>query len=177
MTAPPPVRRAGFVLAAALVVLSALPGRSFAAADPKKPEPPKTEAPKPDAPRPEPPKPDGSKDKEGGGKNSSPLYIHIETRNILNYAGDPNDVTILFQNDAKENWTNPGIEIEAGFQVYDEKGNKLEKTKNPTSAKEAQPKVLEPKGYFGKILDLNTLFPKMNAVGTYKITWSQPGLP
>jgi cyclophilin family peptidyl-prolyl cis-trans isomerase len=173
MTALPLLRRSGIALAAAIVVLNALPARSLAAADPKKPEPPKTEA-KPGAAS-EAPKPDGSKDKDSG-KSGSPLYVHIETRNLLNYAGDPNDVTILFQNDSKENWTNPGIEIEAGFQVTDEKGNKLEKAKSPTSAKEAQPKMLEPKGYFGKILDLNALFPKMNGVGTYKITWSQPGL-
>jgi cyclophilin family peptidyl-prolyl cis-trans isomerase len=123
----------------------------------------KPEAAKPDAPKSEGPK--------------SPLYVHVETRNTLNYAGDANEVTILFQNDSKENWTNPGIEIESGFQVSDSEGKKLEKTKAPTSLKEAQPKVLEPKGYFGKIIDLNTLFPKMKEIGTYKITWSAAGLP
>jgi cyclophilin family peptidyl-prolyl cis-trans isomerase len=172
MIALPMLRRVSMTFAAALVVLTVLPGRTLFAADPRKPEPPKTEAGKPDTAKPEAQKPD-----QGAGKSNSPLYIHIETRNILNYAGDPNDVTILFQNDSKENWNNPGIEIESGFQVYDEKGNKLDKAKNPSSAREAQPKMLEPKGYFGKIIDLNALFPKMNAVGTYKITWSQPGLP
>ena len=117
--------------------------------------------------KPEPPK----------GEPKAPLYVHIETRSVLTYAGDPNEVTILFQNDSKENWTNPGMEIESGFQVFDSEGKKLEKAKSPVSLKEAQPKVLEPKGYFGKIVDLNTLFPRMNAIGTYKITWSAAGLP
>jgi cyclophilin family peptidyl-prolyl cis-trans isomerase len=42
--------------------------------------------------------------------------------------------------------------------------------------KEAQPKILQPNDYFGTIIDLNTSFPKMSAIGTYKITWSAPGI-
>ena len=109
-------------------------------------------------------------------KETSPLYVHIETRGLLTYSGDPNQVTILFKNEGKENWNNPGMEIEAGFQVYDSSGYKLEKVKGPASAKDAQPRELEPNGYFGKIVDLTTLFPRMNALGTYKITWSGPGI-
>ena len=151
MTASPllPRRaRAGALAGAMLLLVTSVPAQE------KKPEAPKAEATKP----------------------GSPLYVHIETRSILTYAGDPNEVTILFQNDSKENWSNPGMEIESGFQVFDSDGKKLEKAKSPVSLKEAQPKVLEPKGYFGKIVDLNTLFPKMNAIGTYKITWSAAGL-
>ncbi len=108
-------------------------------------------------------------------KDTSPLYVHIETRALLTYAGDPNEVTILFKNQAKESWANPGLEIEAGFQVFDSSGNKLERTKSPVSVKEAQPRMLEPNSYFGKIIDLNSMFPKMSSLGTYKITWSAPG--
>lgn len=149
MTASPlPLRRIRPIAAASVMALLAA---VTTGAQEKKPEPPK-------------------------GEPKAPLYVHIETRSVLTYAGDPNEVTILFQNDSKENWTNPGMEIESGFQVFDSEGKKLEKTKSPVSLKEAQPKVLEPKGYFGKIVDLNTLFPKMNAIGTYKITWSAAGL-
>src|SRR5262245_35304750 len=104
------------------------------------------------------------------------LYVHIETRTRLTYAGDPNEVTILFKNEGKDNWINPGMEIEAGFQVYDNAGNKLEKTKAAPANKEGQPKLLTPGSYFGSIVDLNALFPKMTALGTYKITWSGPGV-
>jgi len=104
------------------------------------------------------------------------LYVHIETRQMLIYTGDPHEVTILFKNNGKTAWTNPGMEIEAGFQVYDGEGHKLEKVKPAASQKDAQPKILEPNGYFGQILDLNKLFPKMTALGVYKITWSGPGI-
>jgi len=111
-----------------------------------------------------------------GSKEVGDLYVHIETRQMLTYAGDPHEVTILFKNNGKAPWTNPGMEIEAGFQVFDGDGKKLEKAKTTPSPKEGQPKVLEPNGYFGQIVDLNTLFPKMTALGSYKITWSGPGI-
>src|SRR5262245_29005081 len=111
-----------------------------------------------------------------GTKEATDLYVHIETRQALTYAGDPHEVTILFKNNGDASWTNPGMEIEAGFLVFDAEGRKLEKAKTVPSAKDAQPKVLEPNGYFGKIIDLNTLFPKMTALGSYKITWSGPGV-
>ena len=107
----------------------------------------------------------------------SDLYVHIETRQMLIYTGDPHEVTILFKNNGKTSWTNPGMEIEAGFQVYDSDGHKLDKAKATASQKDAQPRVLEPNGYFGQILDLNKLFPKMTSLGVYKITWSGPGIP
>lgn len=109
-------------------------------------------------------------------KGNPDLYVHLETRQALIYTGDPHEVTILFKNNGKETWTNPGMEIESGFQVFDSDGKKLERAKNPASLKDAQPKVLEPNGYFGKIVDLNALFPKMTALGVYKITWSGPGV-
>jgi cyclophilin family peptidyl-prolyl cis-trans isomerase len=104
------------------------------------------------------------------------LYVHIEPRSRLTYAGDANEVTILFKNEGKENWNNPGMEIEAGFKVFDSAGKELDKVKAPPSSKDAQPKYLLPGGYFGEIVDLNTLFPKMTELGTYKITWSGPGI-
>lgn len=109
-------------------------------------------------------------------KSTSDLYVHLETRQALIYTGDPHEVTILFKNNGKGPWTNPGMEIEAGFQVFDSDGKKLEKAKTTAAVKDSQPKMLEPNGYFGKIVDLNALFPKMSALGTYKITWSAPGV-
>ena len=129
--------------------------------------------------------PGGDPPRTGGARGCAPaqegakathLYVHIETRQALIYAGDPHEVTILFKNNGKDAWTNPGMEIEAGFQVYGADGKKLERAATVTSLKDGQPKVLEPNGYFGKIVDLNTLFPKMAALGTYKITWSGPGI-
>jgi len=111
-----------------------------------------------------------------GSKEAGDLYVHIETRQTLTYAGDPHEVTILFKNNGKSPWTNPGMEIEAGFQVFDSEGRKLDKTKTAPSQKDGQPKLLEPNGYFGQIVNLNTLFPKMTALGSYKITWSGPGI-
>jgi cyclophilin family peptidyl-prolyl cis-trans isomerase len=111
-----------------------------------------------------------------GSKEAGDLYVHIETRQMLTYTGDPHEVTILFKNNGKSTWTNPGMEIETGFQVFDSEGRKLEKAKTTASQKDAQPRVLEPNGYFGQILDLNKLFPKMTALGAYKITWSGPGV-
>jgi cyclophilin family peptidyl-prolyl cis-trans isomerase len=111
-----------------------------------------------------------------GSKGNPDLYVHLETRQALIYTGDPHEVTILFKNNGKEPWSNPGIEIESGFQVFDADGKKLEKAKSPASLKDAQPKVLEPNGYFGKIVDLNLLFPKMTALGIYKISWTGAGV-
>ena len=150
MTGSSRYRRPGLLFAAALVVLVAsAPGFS--------------QEPSKDAKDAK----DASKDK---------LYVHIESRTRLTYTGDANEVTILFKNEGKENWVNPGMEIESGFQVFDNAGNKLEKTKAAPSNKEGQPKLLLPGSYFGAIVDLNTLFPKMTALGTYKITWSGPGI-
>jgi len=143
-------RRPGLALAAALVVL--------VASAPGFPQDASKEA----------------KDAKAAPKDS--LYVYIEGPSRLTYAGDANQVTILFKNEAKENWVNPGMEIEAGFQVYDNAGSKLEKSKVTPSNKESQPKILVPGSYFGATVDLNTLFPKMSALGTYKITWSGPGV-
>ena len=51
-----------------------------------------TGAPKAQEKKPDAPKPEAAK---------APLYVHIETRSVLTYSGDPNEVTILFQNDSK----------------------------------------------------------------------------
>lgn len=183
MTPSSPLRRTGSVLsAAALVALGALLAAHGAettkAAPAPKPAPaPKTAAaPKaaPPAKGTEPAKAPAKEDPSSGG---APLYVHIETRTSLTYQGEANEVTILFKNVGKDTWQNPGMEIASGFQVYDADGKKLDRATAPPSSKDAQPKVLEPNGYFGTIVDLNTLFPKMTALGTYKITWSGPGVP
>ena len=109
-------------------------------------------------------------------EESAKLYVYLETSGRLTYSGDPNQMNILFKNVGKAPWTNPGLEIEAGFEVYDSDGKKLAKVKAPASSRDGQPKVLEPDAYFGKILDLNTLFPQMVNLGSYRITWSAPGI-
>lgn len=111
------------------------------------------------------------------GEDAPKLYVHIETPGRFSYSGDPTQVSILFKNEGTSVWTNPGIDVEGGFQVVDSDGNKLEKAKPAPASKDGQPKILEPNGYFGKIVNLNTLFPKVSAIGTYRITWSAPGLP
>jgi cyclophilin family peptidyl-prolyl cis-trans isomerase len=105
------------------------------------------------------------------------LYVHIETPGRFSYSGDPTQVSILFKNEGVAPWSNPGIDIEGGFQVLDSEGNKLEKSKAPQAPKDGQPRVLEPNGFFGKIVNLNQYFPKITAIGTYRITWSAPGIP
>jgi cyclophilin family peptidyl-prolyl cis-trans isomerase len=105
------------------------------------------------------------------------LYVHMETPGRLSYAGDSLQINLFFKNEGKTQWVNPGIPIEAGFQAYSGDGKKLDKVKAPESSIEGQPKFLEPNAYFGKILDLNVLFPQVNALGTYRITWSASGLP
>jgi len=47
-----------------------------------------------------------------GSKGNPDLYVHLETRQALVYTGDPHEVTILFKNNGKETWSNPGIEVE-----------------------------------------------------------------
>ena len=116
-------------------------------------------------------------EEEGKPQAGPKIYVHLETPGRLSYAGDPNRVTILLKNEGTENWNNPGLEIEAGFQVYDSSGKKLEKQSAPKSLKEGQPKILEPEAYFGSIIDLNSMFPAMTKVGSYRVTWSAPDLP
>src|SRR5258706_1557072 len=105
------------------------------------------------------------------------LYVHIETPGRFSYSGDPTQVSILFKNEGTGIWTNPGIDIEGGFQVLDNDGNKLERAKVPPATRDGQPKVLEANGYFGKIVNLNQYFPKMSSIGTYRVTWTAPGIP
>lgn len=109
-------------------------------------------------------------------KEATKLYVHIETEGRFSYAGDPARVSTLFKNEGSAPWTNPGIDIEGGFQVFDSQGKKLEKAKPPVMNKDAQPRLLEPNAFFGKIVDLSALFPKIAAIGTYRITWSGPGI-
>lgn len=111
------------------------------------------------------------------GEDGPKLYVHLETRNRFSYSGDPTEVSTLFKNEGKGPWINPGLDIEGGFEVYDSDGKKLEKVKTAPSSRDAQPKILEPSAYFGKIVDLATLFPKITGIGTYRITWSAPGVP
>ncbi len=111
------------------------------------------------------------------GEETPKLYVHIEAPGRFSYSGDATQVSILFKNEGAGPWVNPGLDIEGGFQVVDSEGNKLEKSKTPPVPKDGQPKVLEPNGFFGKIVNLNQYFPKIAAIGTYRITWSAPGIP
>ena len=114
---------------------------------------------------------------EALGEDTAKLYVHIETPGRFSYLGDPTQVSILLKNEGAAPWLNPGLDIEGGFQVLDSEGNKLEKAKIPPMLKDGQPKVLEPNAYFGKIVNLNQYFPKIAAIGTYRITWSAAGIP
>ncbi len=105
------------------------------------------------------------------------LYVHMETPGRFSYSGEPAQATILFKNEGNGPWVNPGLEIEAGFGVYDSDGKKLERVKAPPSSRDGQPKILEPNAYFGKIVDLAALFPRISAIGRYRVTWSAPGIP
>ncbi|HEV8700309.1 MAG TPA: peptidylprolyl isomerase [Candidatus Polarisedimenticolia bacterium] len=111
------------------------------------------------------------------GQDGPKLYVHLETPGRFQYSGDPVQVSILFKNEGKAQWVNPGIDIEAGLQMFDSEGTKLEKAKVPPAARDGQPKVLEPNAFFGKIINLSQHFPKTSAVGTYRITWSAPDIP
>ena len=111
------------------------------------------------------------------GEDAPKLYVHIETPGRFSYSGDPTQVSILIKNEGIAAWVNPGLDIEAGFQVFDSDGNKLEKAKMPPASKDGQPKMLEPNAYFGKIVNLNEHFPKISGIGTYRITWSAAGIP
>jgi len=110
------------------------------------------------------------------GEDTPKLYVHIETPGRFSYSGDSTQVSILFKNEGAAAWVNPGLDIEGGFQVLDSAGNKLERAKVPSASKDGQPKVLEPNAFFGKIVNLNQYFPKIAATGTYRITWSAPGI-
>ncbi len=109
------------------------------------------------------------------GAESPKLYVHLETLGRFSYSGDPTQVSILVKNEGNADWANPGLDLEGGFQVYDSDGKKLDKAKGAAPPRDAQPKILEPNAYFGKIINLNTLFPKITGTGTYRITWSGPG--
>lgn len=102
------------------------------------------------------------------------LYVHLETQGRLAYSGDANQVTLLFKNVGTEPWTNPGLQIEEGLQVFDGEGKQLKRADVPASPKEGQPRLLEPNAYFGKVIDLTTLFPDTKTIGSYRITWSGP---
>ena len=104
------------------------------------------------------------------------LFVELDAPGRLAYTGDPNRVSILFKNIGGTPWTNPGMNLEDGLQVYDSEGRKLKKIETQASASESQPQILEPNGYFGKVINLNLLFPDMKKAGSYRITWSGPGV-
>jgi cyclophilin family peptidyl-prolyl cis-trans isomerase len=110
-------------------------------------------------------------------EDGAKLYVHIEAPGRFSYAGDPARVSTLFKNEGNATWTNPLIDIENGFQVFDSDGRKLDRVKAEPPKPDSQPKVLEPNGYFGKIVDLTKLFPKIAGIGTYRVTWSAAGIP
>ena len=107
-------------------------------------------------------------------EDGAKLYVFLESPSRYSYAGDPTQVRISLKNIGKAPWTNPGIDILGGFHVFDSEGGELEKTKVTPLSAETQPKVLEPNAYFGQIIDLQKLFPKINTVGTYRISWTAP---
>ncbi len=109
-------------------------------------------------------------------REGAKLYVHLETPGRLSYSGDTSQVTILFKNIGTENWDNPGMEIEAGFQVYRSDGKALKKSDVSPAMPEAQPRMLEPNGYFGKVINLNELFPDMVKIDSYRITWAGEGV-
>ena len=111
------------------------------------------------------------------GQDAPKLYVHLETPGRFAYSGDPAQISILFKNEGTAPWINPGIDIEAGFQVHDHAGKKLERAKVSSSSKDSQPKQLDPNAYFGRIVDLHALFPGIATVGSYRVTWSAPGIP
>lgn len=115
--------------------------------------------------------------RNASGEDAPKLYVHVETAGRFSYSGDPTQVSILFKNEGKGIWTNPGMDIEGGFQVYDKDAKKLERAKTSTVSHDSQPKILEPNAYFGKIVDLGALFPKISAIGSYRITWSAKDVP
>jgi len=119
---------------------------------------------------------EGTKDTPAA-KDAPKLYVHLETELRFTYAGDPSRVSTLFKNEGTTPWINPGLDIEGGFEVFDSAGHKLEKSKAAAVNKDAQPKQLDPNAYFGKIVNLTALFPKLGSVGTYRVTWTAPGLP
>ncbi len=111
------------------------------------------------------------------GEDGPRLYVHLEIPGRFQYSGDPAQVSILFKNEGKAPWVNPGIDIEAGLLVFDSEGAKIEKAKVPPAPRDGQPKILEPNAFFGKIINLSQHFPGIAAVGTYRITWSAPNIP
>ena len=111
------------------------------------------------------------------GADGPKLYVELDARNRFSYTGDSTQVSILFKNEGNAPWTNPGLDIEAGFQVFDSEGKKLERAKLPVLLKDGQPKVLEPNTFFGKIVNLDAYFPKIAGIGTYRVTWSAGGIP
>lgn len=111
------------------------------------------------------------------GEEGPKLYVHLETPDRFQYSGDPTQISILFKNLGKAPWVNPGIDVEAGLQVFDSEGAKVEKAKVPPPPRDGQPKILEPNAFFGKIINLSQHFPAITAVGTYRITWSAPNIP
>lgn len=114
---------------------------------------------------------------QAAAQDGAKLYVHLETPGRFQYSGDPVQISILFKNEGKAPWANPGIDIEAGLQMFGNDGVKLEKAKVPAASRDGQPKILEPNAFFGKIINLSQHFPKTNAVGTYRITWSAPDIP
>ncbi len=111
------------------------------------------------------------------GADGPKLYVELDARSRFSYTGDPTQVSILVKNEGSAPWTNPGLDIEGGFQVFDSEGKKLERAKVPALSRDGQPKVLEPNTFFGKIINLDAYFPKIAGIGTYRVTWSAAGIP
>jgi cyclophilin family peptidyl-prolyl cis-trans isomerase len=101
----------------------------------------------------------------------------LELSRQFYYAGDPLDVRISIGNDGDQEAANPvKAKLLASFQVRAKGGALLKAGTIPGDKEPQRPDRLAPKGFYGAIVDLASMFAELRKPGTYEISWSADGI-
>ncbi len=103
--------------------------------------------------------------------------MHLDLNQEFFYEGDPMWVRITVQNDADRSQTNPvSGPLYKGFKVRAVGGNEIPASGKATADEPERPKELVPRSFYGAVIDLSALYPKLREAGTYQIHWAGEGL-
>ena len=111
----------------------------------------------------------------GAAEARAPISVYFETQLPYFYEGDPLPVAVTVKNVSDKTVDNAkGIDLLGGMTVEDAKGNKLKPGEGVTSIL-TQPKALEESAFFGRIVNVNDVFPGLKKAGNYKLSWKGEG--
>jgi cyclophilin family peptidyl-prolyl cis-trans isomerase len=111
------------------------------------------------------------------GEESGGVVAILELSQSFYYAGEALEVRLSIGNDGDQQVSNPvKSPVFKGFQVKDDAGNLLRPTGKPDAKEPQRPSKLSPKGFYGVVVDLVSLYPQLAEPGRYEISWESGGV-